>query len=120
MIRRATAEDLTTFWGRPPRYATKAHVVEVDGRVVAVGGVHYLPEGVMAFSDITDEAAKHPKQVMRCAHAVMGDIEKIRMKVFAKRDLSRPTAHGFLTHLGFMPLSEDVYVLNREHHVGVL
>lgn len=116
MIRRATAEDLTTFWGHPPKHTMKAHVIDHGGDVIAVGGIYYLDGGVVAFSDMKDEAAKHPKQIMRCARAVMDDLKKIKAHVYAKRDAKRPTSHGFLTHLGFVPLSDEAYVLNKEHH----
>lgn len=103
-LRPATAADFIAFAGAPPKMLTRAYVAELDGRVLAVGGLYYDSGVAFAFCEISDEMRTHRKAIMRGARLVMDVvIRTMGTPVYAICSRREPNAPAFLTRLGFEP-----------------
>lgn len=107
----ATSADFADLAARSPntpflpKVQTIAIAGKVDGRVIAIGGVCFLPNGQrQAFADISDEARKYP---IACHKAALATIALARQHKIWR--LTATTSSGlerdlrWLLRLGFRP-----------------
>lgn len=83
----ATSADFAELAARSPntpplpKVQTIAIAGKVDGRVIAIGGVCFLPNGQRhAFADIGDEARKFPIALHKAALATIALAKQYRVK----------------------------------------
>jgi hypothetical protein len=100
-IRPATAEDIKAVYGSLPRKTMRAYAAVVDGQSVAVAGVYYYPDQVVAFSKILPEYAHLKAGLGRGAVKVLKMLRDINKPILAVAEPDIPTAPDFLERCGF-------------------
>lgn len=100
-IRPATAEDIEALYGERPRKTMKAYTALVDGQPVAVAGLYYYGEQVVAFSKILPEFDHMKIGLGRAALKVLQMLREINKPVLAIAEPSIPTSSEFLERCGF-------------------
>lgn len=115
-IRPATAADLLAWYGTPPAYTVTALVGELEGKVVAIGGVYRDTNAVVGIAGATQEMRQRKKDVIHMIRAVKELLQKYPV-VIAFADRNEPTADSFIRHLGFeyvRPTPQgEMFVWNR-------
>jgi hypothetical protein len=100
-IRPATAEDIRVLYGHSPRKTMRAYTAVYDGRPVAVAGLYYYPDQVVAFSCINPEYAHLKAGLARGALKVLRLLKDMNKPVIAVAEPGIPTAPEFLERCGF-------------------
>jgi len=101
LLRPATLDDLIALQGKAPECTMRAHVAEIDGQPLAVGGVYYTNGATYAFSVLSDEMRLHRKSIMRAARYAMEKIAELPGPIYALCSRDEETAPQFLARLGF-------------------
>jgi hypothetical protein len=102
-IRPATAEDLERFYGAPPAQTMQALVADLDGELLAVGGVMRTADALVAFSDMKPGMRRHKKDIVRGAREIMRLVHASRAPVLAVADRNEAGAGNLLQRFGFRP-----------------
>lgn len=104
-LRPAIADDLSALGGEPLPFRVRAQAVEVDGELIAVGGVGYMDDGtVIAFARLTADMRRRKVQLHKAALALLRDAHARGAKqIIARVDPSVPAAQRWLERLGFAP-----------------
>lgn len=112
VISPTTPADVEEFKQQTPPYRIRAVTGRVDGRIVGIGGIAYLPDGtVAAFLEATDEARRHAVTLHREARKVLSEAARAGHRmVVALADTSIEAAPRWLKRLGFEPVGQEVYV----------
>jgi hypothetical protein len=100
-VRPSTAEDISLLYGERPRKTMRAYTAVYDGQPIAVGGVYYYPDQVVAFSCIKPEFAHLKVGLGRAAIAVLRMLKDINKPIMAVAEPSIPTSSEFLERCGF-------------------
>lgn len=111
-VRPATPADIEAYAVEQSPYRVRALVGLVDGVIVAIGGVAYLPNGtVLAFMNLEQEARERaPVTMLRVAKQVVADAHARGVAVInALCDESIEAAPRFLRRLGFREVGEGIY-----------
>lgn len=100
----ATRQDFLDYAGALPPYRVKAWSARLDGRVIGIGGILFLPDGGRyAFVDISDEARKYPKALHQTGLRFMREVRDSNMgTVVATTTTGVPRANEWLERLGFV------------------
>ena len=85
----------------------KAETVELDGKVVGVGGVYYQNERIIAFSSYKPELDAFPIAKVRGIKRIMKIVGD--KPVFAFADERFPGAPALLERLGFEKVEGRIY-----------
>jgi hypothetical protein len=112
VVRDANREDLEKFFEQPQKFTMKAIVGEIDGKIVAVGGVVLKKGRWLGFADITDDAKKYKMRIMRHTKLFIERLRKDGVKyIYVKADPDEPKAIAWITSLGFEldPRSQHLY-----------
>lgn len=110
MIRPATRSDLAR-WVRGPAPTTRALVLEVDGRPVAIAGLSVMRDHLQAFSAVDWDAKPSRVELGRLAVTFGRTIlAEASTRVVARQNLDEDTAPCLLAHLGFEPAGQGVWV----------
>lgn len=75
-----------------------------EGRIIGVGGIAFLPDGQKyAFTELTDEARKHPMALHKAALMILDAARRRGIKrIVASADMAAsPAAKRWLARLGF-------------------
>ena len=108
-----TPADVEEFRHATPPYRIKAITGRVDGRIVGIGGIAYLPDGTIgAFLEATDEARKHAVTLYKAAKQILDDAAKAGHRtIVAIGDPEIEAVPRWLKRLGFEPVDgTEVYV----------
>lgn len=113
ILRPATAADVAAFtksaYGQDqtPPMRIRAFVGEIHGRVIALGGIVFHPDGTrMAFADLTDEARAYPIALHKAALETLKLAGKLRIRrLVATTASGHPAAERWLLRLGFRPVT---------------
>lgn len=106
VIRPATRDDIDRFRGEYELGpSVKALVGDLNGELIALGGLAYCGGKVVAFLDLKPEARKFKKSMHQAALMVM-EMAKAggHRFVYANAEPGEPTAERWLTRLGFVPV----------------
>jgi hypothetical protein len=108
-LRPAVAADLQYIIGEPLPFRIKALTAHIDERVLGVGGLGYLPNGIVgAFVGMTEEGRRYPVAIHRAGLAAMKMIrESGEPRVVALADHLIPSAERWLERLGFEAVTVD-------------
>ena len=112
IARPATREDITAFSSLKDIPTVKAWCFDLDGRVIALGGLSLTKGRWFAFLDLTDEARAYKMTLMRTAKRMMAEAERMGIRyVYTEADLDEPRSTEWLRRLGFEidPRSEYLY-----------
>ena len=115
-IRPATPADIDAYAVEQSPYRVRAYTALVNGRIIGLGGVAYLPNGaVMAFLNINEDARSYPVTLCKVAVRVIREAHERGVKTInAVCDDKIEAAPRFLRRLGFKHLGEDIY----QHEAG--
>lgn len=103
-VRRATREDIDAFSDLKNKPTIRAYVGEIDGVVVAIGGLALSGGRWFGFCDLTEKARGHKMTIARMGKRIMDEAREMGIRyVYANVDMSEPNAERWLTRLGFMP-----------------
>lgn len=103
-MRRATAVELAALVPGDDRPTMKAWVGTVDGTIVGLGGLAFRQGRWIAFCDLTDEARRHKRAIVRTGRCVIDEARRAGHRfIYAKADGNEPMAGRWLESLGFQP-----------------
>lgn len=105
-VRWATPEDVRIYYDGEPRPTLQAVVLEVDGELLAMGGIYYHGNRIIAFSDLKPGAEKYGLSIMRGSKMIVELMRKKRRPIYAVREEGLDSAPGFLAHFGFEQTGE--------------
>lgn len=112
ILRPATREDLDAFSNMTGKPTIKAIVAEINGKIIAVGGLAYGKGRWYSFCDLTPEARKYKMRIARTARRIFDEARRSGIKyIYAEADTREPRAVAWLTSLGFEldPRSQHLY-----------
>ncbi len=102
VIRPTRAADFEAFSGRLPEYRCKALTVEDGDRILGIGGVMFLPNGIgLAFVDRGEDVPVLPVAMHKAATRIMREARAAGWRLVATCDPEEPAASRWLERLGF-------------------
>jgi hypothetical protein len=102
VVRPAAREDIEAFFGPRAKPTMKAWVGEVDGRPIGIGGLALAGGRWVAFCDLTPEARRYRRAIVRTARLIMEEARRSGIRfVYAAADMEEPMALRWLASLGF-------------------
>lgn len=109
VIRPATLKDFQDMIGEPLPYRVRAFAVELDGKVLGVGGLAYLPNGTIgAFVHMAEGARRYRLALHRAGLRTMDEARRLGIRrVVAMAEPGVEPAARWLERLGFRPMSVD-------------
>jgi N-acetylglutamate synthase-like GNAT family acetyltransferase len=111
VVRPATLADIEAFIGPPP-CRIRALTAEIDGRIIGIGGLCYLPSGdVGIFSTLTDEFRQHKFALHRAGLLLMRMAREMGLKrIVGLLDETRADVSArWLERLGFQRRENGLY-----------
>lgn len=115
VLRPATLGDFEELIDEPLPWRVRATAAEIDGKLLGVGGLAFLPDGTVgAFVHVADEARKYKIAMHRAGLQTMADARALglqRVVALADKDIER--AVPWLERLGFKKMianGEGVWV----------
>jgi hypothetical protein len=109
-VRPATREDVLSFYGRLHRDTVKAVVEILDGKIIAIGGVRFAPDMLVAFASFTEEARRFPVRMVKECRALLNTVG--HCPVYAITDTGSHKEERLLEVLGFRPYVEEIWRRN--------
>lgn len=112
LVRPATRQDVEAFAGKPNAQTVRAFVGDLDGKIIAIGGVAVVKGRHYAFLDLDEEARGYKMHIMRTALRMMQDASKRGVRfIFAEADQCEPKSDAWLKRLGFEtdPRAQNLY-----------
>jgi hypothetical protein len=104
IARPATREDIDAFFGPRAKPTMKAWVGELDGKPIGIGGLALVEGRWIAFCDLTPEARRYKRVIVRTAKLIMEEASRSGIRfVYAEADTEEPMALRWLGSLGFEP-----------------
>ena len=100
-IRPATEADIRTVYGTNPPRTMRAYAAICDGAAVAVAGVYYYPDQVVAFSKILPEYRHLKHGLAKGVLKVIDLLKKMNKPVLAVAEPDIPSAPALLERAGF-------------------
>ncbi len=101
-VRRATREDIEAFSDIANKPTLLAWAGEVDGEIIALGGIAFSNGRWFGFCDLKDEARKYKMTIMRTTKRVFEEARRQGIRyVYAEADPNEPMAKRWLASLGF-------------------
>lgn len=101
-VRRASREDIDAFSDLKNKPTILAYVGEIDGEIVAIGGLAFSGGRWFGFCDLREPARKHKMTIARMGKRIMDEAREMGIRfVYVQRDPNEPTALRWLTSLGF-------------------
>ena len=111
-VRVASKEDIEAYSDMAPKPTLKAWAGEVDGEIVALGGIAFAKGRWFAFCDLKEGAKDYPMTIMRTAKKVFEYAREKNIRfVYAEADPDEPKAVRWMESLGFQldPRSQHLY-----------
>ncbi len=115
VVRWATPADLTQFYDAHPgheiRQTQTALVGDLDGEIIAVGGLAHHKGYLVAFYDMDEKARRYKIALVKAGKRMIGSIKPNRL-VLAQADAKEPCACRWIESMGFKPANDTgLYVL---------
>lgn len=111
-VRPATRADIEVFAGRSNNETIRGFVGELNGKVIAIGGLAQVKGRQYAFIDLHDEVRNYKMHIMRAAIRLLQDASDRGVRfIYAQADQEEPKSDAWLKRLGFEPdpRSETLY-----------
>lgn len=113
VVRDSVKADFEAIDVELPARCKAVTAVGDDGEIIAIGGVMYMPEGIVfGFAELTNEARAQKMMLHRASVKLIKRLEREgvrRIITFADMDES-PRAGEWLTRLGFKPIAVGSWV----------
>jgi len=110
VVRRATPAEIAALAPGDDRPTMKAWVGVIPGaspgteRIVGFGGLAFRQGRWIAFCELSDEARRHKRAIVRAGRDVMDAARRDgHCFVYAQADADEPMARRWLESLGFQP-----------------
>ena len=103
VIRKATQADAIAYYGSNAKCSFRGYVAELDGEIIAIGGVYYDNRMPIAFSEMRPPMRKFLKARARGCRMLVKLFDEIGGKIYAVACSTEPTAPYLLAKLGFKP-----------------
>ena len=118
VLRPATRADFDAMLAEPLPYRVRAIAGEVDGELLAIGGLAFQLDGtVTAFLQASEIARDYPVSLHRAALEILSEARRLRIPcVMAEAEAGVEPAQRWLTRLGFSPAhidGQEVWVWRR-------
>ncbi len=102
VIRPATRADIEAFSDQPAKPSIRALAMEMDGRIIGLGGIALARGRWIAFADLSEEARRYKMHIMRAACRFLDDARRDGIRfIYAAADPCEAKAVRWLTRLGF-------------------
>jgi N-acetylglutamate synthase-like GNAT family acetyltransferase len=102
VVRPATREDVDAFSSMEGKPTVKAWCGELDGKIIALGGLAFAKGRWFIFLDITDDARPYKMTLMRMAKRVMAEAKAMNIRfIYAWADTNEPKSVEWMARLGF-------------------
>jgi hypothetical protein len=116
-IRPIKRGDFEAIYGHPPTRTIRGFTAIDNGRPVAVAGVYYLPDQIVAFCRVTPEAQRQRHWMAVGYRKIKELLDSMEAPVFAVADPAIPTAENLLMRCGFEYLNKgpngEVFVWHK-------
>ena len=113
-IRPATKADVIAINGAAYSHSFRGLAAELNGECLGVAGVMYT-HPAQCFSTLKPEMKSHKRAIVSAVRQLR-DILNQSGEVYAIPSKFEPTARGFLNHVGFVPVKEDLYKWPTPQH----
>jgi RimJ/RimL family protein N-acetyltransferase len=101
-VRHASREDIDTFSSMANKPTILGWVGEIDGKIVAIGGLAFTKGRWFGFLDLKDEARPFKMTIARNAIRVLCEAERLGIKyIYAEADKRETGSERWLKRLGF-------------------
>lgn len=112
----ATKEDFLEFVGTLPPHRVQAWAGKLDGKVIGIGGLLFLPDGSrIAFLDLDPEARRYSHALHRAGLRFAREVLKQQgVPIIATTAEDFPRASVWLERLGFTTQPGNVHVFNLQ------
>lgn len=102
VIRPATRKDIEAYSDMKNKPTIVAWVGDLDGRIIAIGGVALFHGRWIAFLDLTEEARRYKVSIAKAARTLFAWADQHGVKyIYADADKKEPKAIAWLHRLGF-------------------
>ncbi len=105
-IRRATADDIIAFYGKPTRASVKAWVALWNGEPTCMAGIALERAGPIAFSDMKPNDAPL-MTIWRTAKIMLELIKEKGLPIMVALEDCRDSSGRFMESLGLVPVKRD-------------
>ena len=103
IVRPATREDIEAFSDLRNKPTLRAWVGEIDGRIIAIGGLAFSKGRWFGFCDLSDEARQYKMTIARTAKMVLDEARRQGIRfVYAEAGQNERGASRWLISLGFI------------------
>lgn len=108
-LRPTVASDLVGLIDEPLPHRIQAVTMELDGKILGVGGFRFTPDGVVAaFALLTEEGRAHRVTLHRAGRRMMASARRQGIRrIVALAEPGRPRAAPWLARFGFKPVDVD-------------
>jgi len=100
-VRTSSENDILSFFGVLPPYATKSWSIDYDGELAAIAGVQYTPTNVLVFSDIKKNLDVPNITIWRGTLEVFDKIKALNKPLVAVCTGEFLNSGAYLKRLGF-------------------
>lgn len=102
IVRTASREDIAAFTEDENRPTLRAWCADLDGRIIALGGVAIVKGRYIGFVDLLDEMRPYRMHIMRSAIRFLDQARRDGIRyIYADADLREKNSVAWLTRLGF-------------------
>ena len=107
----ATVDDINQYAGDLPCYRAKCWAAKADGRVIALGGYGYHPNGAVVLFLDAEDGAQEQYRVALCkmARQTLASALDVGRPVIAECSDTIPAARRFLEWLGFTAAHGSIF-----------
>ena len=112
IIRAATHADIEAFADHRNKPSIRAVCMELEGRIIALGGIAWARGRWIGFADLSDEARRYKMHISRAALRFLSEAKRSGVRfIYAGADPCEARAIAWLTSLGFKldPRSRSLY-----------
>lgn len=102
-----TKELIEEYYGEVPRETIKTVVAVDDGKPLAVAGVRSVPQGMVMFSDMSEEFKQrkdYKKTLIKGYRKLFKSLPDV--KIYSHADPEIEGSDVLLKHLGFVPVGD--------------
>lgn len=105
-IRPIKQGDFERLYGYSPTRTLKGYVGELNEEPVAMVGIYFMPDQIVAFFNIKDEAKQYKRDIAKGVRLFNKLLKEQNTPVFAIADPSIPTSENLLMRCGFQYLNK--------------
>lgn len=95
--------DAIAYYGEAPKQSFRGYAAELDGEIIALGGVYYQDGLPIAFTEMKPKMRMHRKAIAKGCRMIVRLLDDIGGSVYAIACNAEPTAPYLLAKLGFKP-----------------